>query len=149
MADGSIKFDTGIETSGFEQDARTLKQAADACARSVEDAGKRAYNAFSTPGRRLDLERQIAQTEEKIRLLIAEMEALGNSTTVADRKMYNLKSSTLQSLNETLTNLQGRLSLVAEEEQRATHNAEILTDSLEEIDEKQKRIGKSAKKMVQ
>lgn len=72
-ADGSINFDTGINTEGFEQDARDLKQAADACAKAVEDAGKRVYDTFGKSSKMTALERQIAQTEEKIRRLKDEM----------------------------------------------------------------------------
>ncbi len=77
MADGSIEFDTGIDTDGFKRDARTLKEAADACARSVENTGKRVYDAFNKSSKVTALESQISQTESKIQSLTAEMEQMG------------------------------------------------------------------------
>ncbi len=71
--DGSLDFDTGIDTDGFERDAKDLKEAADACAKAVEETGKRVYDTFNKSGKMMTLERQISQTEEKIRSLKAEM----------------------------------------------------------------------------
>lgn len=79
MVDGSIKFDTGINTSGFKRDAKTLKEAADACTKSVEDTGKRVYDAFNKSSKVTALESQISQTESKIQSLTAEMEHIGET----------------------------------------------------------------------
>lgn len=79
MADGSIEFDTGINTDGFKRDSKTLKEAADACAKSVEDTGKRVYDAFNKSSKVTALESQISQTESKIQSLTAEMERIGET----------------------------------------------------------------------
>lgn len=79
MVDGSIKFDSGIDTGGFKRDAKTLKDAADACAKSVEETGKRVYDAFNKSSKVTALESQISQTESKIQSLTAEMEQIGSA----------------------------------------------------------------------
>lgn len=104
MVDGSIKFDTGINTNGFKRDSKTLKEAADACAKSVEETGKRVYDAFNKSSKVTALESQISQTESKIRILTAEMEQVGETKVPTEE--YKILSDLV---DKTRTKLDGLL----------------------------------------
>lgn len=73
MADGSLKFNTRIDTNGFVAGTNTIKKAAQACAKAVEETGIKANAAFNKSGKVTGLENQILQTETKIRQLKEEM----------------------------------------------------------------------------
>lgn len=50
MADGSLKFDTKIDTDGFEKDTKTLKDRLNSIVESLKSAGTGVVNAFSDTG---------------------------------------------------------------------------------------------------
>lgn len=76
MADGSIKFDSKINTSGFLDGVSSIKRAAKACASTTEKAGSRLNEAFNKSSQISALEAQIDQTEAKIKQLTAEMQKM-------------------------------------------------------------------------
>lgn len=76
MADGSIKFDSKINTSGFLDGVSSIKRAAKACASTTEKAGSRLNDAFNKSAQISALEAQIDQTEAKIKQLTAEMQKM-------------------------------------------------------------------------
>lgn len=54
--DGSIKIGTGLDTSGFEQGSKKMQQAIAGTARAVDQLGKKAADAMSTPIKVPDVE---------------------------------------------------------------------------------------------
>lgn len=74
--DGSLKFDTGINTEGFEDGASTINRAAKACAKSAEQAGLRVNEAFNKSTQISALENQIKQTEQKIQEMSASLKSM-------------------------------------------------------------------------
>lgn len=80
MADGSLKFDTKINTDGFEDGASTIGRAARACAKSAEKAGLKVNEAFNKSTQISSLENQITQTEQKIQELSALLEGMGSTS---------------------------------------------------------------------
>lgn len=75
-ADGSVNFDSSVNTDGFERGANSLKRAAEACAKSVEKAGHQANEAFGKSTQIASLENQIDQTRDRICRLSEEMERM-------------------------------------------------------------------------
>lgn len=79
MADGSLRFDTKINTDGFEEGVSTISRAVKACAKSAEKAGLRVNEAFNKSTQISSLENQITQTEQKIQELSAFLEGMGSA----------------------------------------------------------------------
>jgi len=78
-SDGSLRFDTRVDTTGFEQGVSTLSGAARALQSDMESAGNSIQRSFSGNSKMAALNNQIEQTEAKIRRLAAEMAELGQS----------------------------------------------------------------------
>lgn len=76
--DGSLKFDTKVNTDGFEKGTSSLNRATENVAKTAENAGRRVNEAFNKSTKISSLENQIEQTEQKIRDLSA---ALGEMQT--------------------------------------------------------------------
>ena len=83
--DGSLIFDTGIDTDGFEQDAKKLERSADSLGRSVEQHAKEFSDAFRIDGAKkmnsqiLKLQNSIKQSQAKIMRLRTELVELENT----------------------------------------------------------------------
>lgn len=69
--DGSLKFDTKVNTDGFEKGTSSLNRASEKVAKTAENAGRRVNEAFNKSTQISSLENQIEQTEQKIRDLSA------------------------------------------------------------------------------
>lgn len=69
MADGSIKFDTKVNEKGFKEGISSLNKALDRFVKRTGEVGKAIDQNFNTSKKAADLEREIQQTEEKIKNL--------------------------------------------------------------------------------
>lgn len=88
-ADGSLKFDTKINTEGFEQGISTLKRAATSITNSIHKTGKTINEAFSGSSAVLNYKAKIEETQRAIKSLEAELEKL-NAMPV-DNKVDSMK----------------------------------------------------------
>ena len=77
-ADGSLKFDTKINTDGFEKGVSSIKRAGKACTAAIENTGRSVENAFNKSTSISTLESQISQTKSQIAALTAELNRLGS-----------------------------------------------------------------------
>ena len=77
-ADGSLKFDTKINTDGFKNGVSSIKRAGKACSTAIESTGRSVENAFNKSTSISTLESQITQTKSQIAALTAELNRLGN-----------------------------------------------------------------------
>lgn len=78
--DGTLKFDTKIDTDGAEKDIRTLKQSLSNLIQTLTNTGKGIDDAFSGKSSRItDLNGKIEVTQAKIEKLTAEMEQMANT----------------------------------------------------------------------
>lgn len=77
--DGSLKFDTKVNTEGFEKGASSLSRATENVAKTAENAGRRVNEAFNKSTQISSLENQIEQTEQKIRDLNASLAEMKTS----------------------------------------------------------------------
>ena len=78
-SDGSLRFDTRVDTTGFEQGISTLSGAARTLQSDMERAGNSIQRSFNGNSRMTALNNQIEQTEAKIRRLTDEMAELGRT----------------------------------------------------------------------
>ena len=78
-SDGSLRFDTRIDTTGFEQGVSTLSSAARALQSDIASIGSSIERSLGSNSRITALNNQIEQTEAKIQRLTAEMSELGQS----------------------------------------------------------------------
>lgn len=87
--DGSLIFDTAIDTEGFEKDARKLERSADDLGRTVEQQAKEFSSAFRIDGVKkmnsqiLKLQNSIKQSQAKIMRLRTELVELENTPVYA------------------------------------------------------------------
>lgn len=85
MADGSLKFDTKIDTDGFEKGTKTLKERLDSVVESLRKTGTETADAFSgeTTSKVIDLNNKIEETERKAEALREEMQKLASTPFVS------------------------------------------------------------------
>lgn len=135
-ADGSLRFDTKIDTSGFKDGTSSIKRAADSCAKSVEDVGRSINMAFNKSAKISSLENQIDQTEEKIRLLKAELDRIGESNTPTEE--YKELSKLVEKTQLRLDGLLDRQEKL--DSQGVKHNSTRWQSLQYDIDETSKRL---------
>lgn len=135
-ADGSLRFDTKIDTSGFKDGISSIKRAANSCARSAEDVGRSINKAFNKSTQISSLENQIAQTEEKIRLLKAELDRIGESNTPTEE--YKELSKLVEKTQLRLDGLLDRQEKL--DSQGVKHNSSRWKSLQYDIDETSKRL---------
>lgn len=79
MVDGSLTFDTKIDTEGVENGTRTVKGALDSFMKTINNAGDRMSDVFDgSSSKVLELSNKINQTESEIQDLVAKMQELSN-----------------------------------------------------------------------
>ena len=85
MADGNLKFDTKIDTDGFNKGVNTLKNNFNSLKSTIKGTGKAVDDAFSgkTSSKVVDLNGKIEQTESQIKSLRAEMEKMASTPFVS------------------------------------------------------------------
>lgn len=85
MADGDLKFDTKIDTDGFNKGVNSLKKNFNSLDSTVRKTGSAVDNAFSgkASSRVVDLTGKIEQTENQVKSLKAEMEKIANTPFVS------------------------------------------------------------------
>nr|DAP74265.1 MAG TPA: minor tail protein [Caudoviricetes sp.] len=135
-ADGSLRFDTKINTDGFEDGVSSIRKAADRCAKALEVAGQSANEAFNKSTRISSLENQIVQTEEKIRSLVSEMEKM-EGTSVPTEEYRELSGL----VEKTQLKLDGLLDRQAKmESQGVKHNSSRWKSLQYDIDETTRKL---------
>ena len=135
-ADGSLRFDTKINTDGFEDGVSSIRKAADRCAKALEAAGQSANEAFNKSTRISSLENQIVQTEEKIRSLVSEMEKM-EGTSVPTEEYRELSGL----VEKTQLKLDGLLDRQAKmESQGVKHNSSRWKSLQYDIDETTRKL---------
>lgn len=74
--DGSLKFDTKIDTSGFKNGVSSLKRAAESFEKKIHKMGNQIDQSLGKSEKVTALENEISATEEKIRVLVSEMKEM-------------------------------------------------------------------------
>ena len=102
-SDGSLRFDTRVDTTGFEQGVSTLSSAARTLQADMERAGSTIERSFGSSSKITNLNNQIEQTEAKIQRLTAEMAEIGQSQIPTDeyrwyQEQIDATSSKLEAL---------------------------------------------------
>lgn len=87
-SDGSLRFDTRVDTTGFEQGVSTLSSAARTLQADMERAGSTIERSFGGSSKITNLNNQIEQTEAKIQRLTAEMAEIGQSQIPTDEYQW-------------------------------------------------------------
>ena len=79
MADGSLKFDTRIDTEGFEKDAESLKNRLKSITTSLNKSGTEISRTFANASSSvMRVQDSLRKTENALKQLEAEMEAYAN-----------------------------------------------------------------------
>lgn len=135
-ADGSLRFDTKIDTEGFKEGTGSLKKAAESFQHQIEKTGKSINDAFENSTRITALENQISQTEEKIRHLTDEMKQMENA------KVPTEEYAELSDLvGKTSLKLEGLLARQEKmDSQGVKHNSTRWQSLQYDIDETSKRL---------
>lgn len=113
-ADGSLKFDTKVDTGGFEDGVSTLDRAVKTLVKSSEAAGKRINDAFGKSIKLTELENQIAHTESQIVKLSDEMKQMGGE---------NIPTEEYKQYSDLVSKTQVRLDKLMAQEQKMTEQS--------------------------
>lgn len=84
MADGSLVFDTKIDTDGFENGTKSLKTSLERFNTVLHNTGTEISKTFGRSSKVTDLNIKIQQTEDDIRSLRLEMEQIANAKFVSN-----------------------------------------------------------------
>lgn len=116
-ADGSLKFDTKINTDGFKNGISSIERASKACSRAIEITGNKIERAFNKSSAMSALENQIAQTENKIAALNSELNRLSNEKVpTEDFKWYTEAIDKADRKLESLIDRQDKMKAVGTSE---------------------------------
>ena len=113
-ADGSLKFDTKVDTGGFEDGVSTLDRAVKTLVNSSEAAGKRINDDFGKSIKLTELENQIAHTESQIVKLSDEMKQMGGE---------NIPTEEYKQYSDLVSKTQVRLDKLMAQEQKMTEQS--------------------------
>lgn len=120
-ADGSLKFDTKINTDGFEKGVSSIKRAGKACSAAIENTGRSIENAFNKSTSISTLESQISQTKSQIAALTAELNRLGNEKIpTEDFKWYSDAIDKAEKKLESLINRQEKMEAIGTSKQSSS-----------------------------
>lgn len=135
-ADGSLRFDTGINTEGFKDGTSSIKKAADRCAKAVGASGREINSLFSKPIQISSVESQIARTEARIKQLQAEIHHIGETEIPTDE--YNTLSNAVEKTSKKLDGLLERQNKM--EEQGVKKNSSRWKNLQYDIDETSRKL---------
>ena len=120
-ADGSLKFDTKINTDGFEKGVSSIKRAGKACSAAIENTGRSIENAFNKSTSISTLESQISQTKSQIAALTAELNRLGSEKIpTEDFKWYSDAIDKAEKKLESLINRQEKMEVIGTSKQSSS-----------------------------
>lgn len=136
-ADGSLRFDTQINTEGFIDGTSSIKKAVDKCAKAVGVAGREINGLFSKPIQISSIENQIARTEARIKQFQAEMQHIGETEIPTDE--YNTLSNAVEKTSKKLDALLERQNKM--EEQGVKKNSSRWKNLQYDIDETSRKLG--------
>lgn len=120
-ADGSLKFDTKINTDGFEKGVSSIKRAGKACSTAIENTGRSIENAFNKSTSISTLESQISQTKSQIAALTAELNRLGSEKIpTEDFKWYSDAIDKAEKKLESLINRQEKMEAIGTSKQSSS-----------------------------
>ena len=130
MADGSLKFDTKIDTDGFKQGTNTLKGMMERVVSSIKKAGNNLSGAFSGTG-------NIDTANAKIKALVDEIEQYRDGLYYLEKQglyfgdvEYDEAYRKLARLENELNNYKKELSSVDGGQKKAASSAKKLASSL-------------------
>lgn len=135
-ADGSLRFDTVVNTEGFKDGTSSIKKAADRCAKAVGAAGREINSLFSKPIQISSVENQIARTEARIKQLQAEIQHIGETEIPTDE--YNTLSNAVEKTSKKLDGLLERQNKM--EEQGVKKNSSRWKNLQYDIDETSQKL---------
>lgn len=135
-ADGSLRFDTAVNTEGFKDGTSSIKKAADRCAKAVGAAGREINSLFSKPIQISSVENQIARTEARIKQLQAEIQYIGETEIPTDE--YNTLSNAVEKTSKKLDGLLERQNKM--EEQGVKKNSSRWKNLQYDIDETSQKL---------
>lgn len=135
-ADGSLRFDTAVNTEGFKDGTSSIKKAADRCAKAVGAAGREINSLFSKPMQISSVENQIARTETRIKQLQAEIQHIGETEIPTDE--YNTLSNAVEKTSKKLDGLLERQNKM--EEQGVKKNSSRWKNLQYDIDETSRKL---------
>ena len=135
-ADGSLRFDTAVNTEGFKDGTSSIKKAADRCAKAVGAAGREINSLFSKPIQISSVENQIARTEARIKQLQAEIQHIGETEIPTDE--YNTLSNAVEKTSKKLDGLLERQNKM--EEQGVKKNSSRWKNLQYDIDETSQKL---------
>lgn len=135
-ADGSLRFDTAVNTEGFKDGTSSIKKAADRCAKAVWAAGREINSLFSKPIQISSVENQIARTEARIKQLQAEIQHIGETEIPTDE--YNTLSNAVEKTSKKLDGLLERQNKM--EEQGVKKNSSRWKNLQYDIDETSQKL---------
>ncbi len=135
-ADGSLRFDTAVNTDGFKDGTSSIKKAADRCAKAVGAAGREINSLFSKPIQISSVESQIARTEARIKQLQAEIHHIGETEIPTDE--YNTLSNAVEKTSKKLDGLLERQNKM--EEQGVKKNSSRWKNLQYDIDETSRKL---------
>lgn len=130
--DGSLKFDTKIDTTGFTRDANTLKKALTSFQQSLKSTGNCVNRAFSDNAQIGALQNQISSTDAKIRKLVGEMKQLETTKipTSEYKEVQNQIDATEKKLNALMEKQDRFLETGGKADSKAYKNMQYEADQL-------------------
>ena len=137
MADGSLKFDTKIDTDGFEKGTNTLKGMMNRAVQSIKNAGNSAANAFSG-------------AESNIKALVEEIDRYRDGLYYLEKegfyfgdKEYDTAYSKLVKLENELNQYKKSLVGADGQQKKAANSAKKLGKEVDRTNQKTSKFGKT------
>ncbi len=134
MADGTLRFDTKIDTDGFENDTRTLKGSLNSFINSLKGVGNNIANAFTGTG-------SIDKTDSSIKNLVDEIDRYKDSLYYLEKqglyfgdKEYDEAYQSLSLLENELNQYKKELSNVNTEQNKTSKSAKDMGKSMKKAD---------------
>lgn len=147
MADGSLKFDTKIDTDGFEKGTNTLKGMMERTASSIKRVGNGISDAFSGTG-------NIDTANAKIKALVDEIEQYRDGLYYLEKQglyfgdaEYDSAYQKLARLEKELNSYKKELSSVDDGQKEASSSAKKLASSFQKTIKKSIPLTKSIFKL--
>ena len=137
MADGSLKFDTKIDTSGFEKGANTLKGIMNRAVQAIKTAGNQAAGAFTG-------------AETGIRALVSEIDRYRDGLYYLEKqgyyfgdREYDEAYAHLARLESQLNQYKKSLAGADSQQKKAATSTRKLGKEVDKTDKKTSRFGKT------
>lgn len=143
MADGSLKFDTKIDTEGFKQGTNTLKGMMQRTVAAIKKAGSSVADAFSGSG-------SIDTTNVKIKALVDEIDQYRDSLYYLEKQGKYFGDAEYDSAYQKLARLENELNTYKRElegtdsqQKKATNSTKKLGKEVDKTNQKTKKYNKT------